>query len=295
MKLVNRFLLLTLFITPSLSFAAYSSITVFGDSLSDAGSTPSAMISYYKLTGDTLETPSPYADFRFSNGPVAVEYLATGLGLNDTSHFFDYAVGGAETSDIANIVGQYTALSGTLDSNALYVIQGGANDLLNSPSIANADSAVANITNSLNLLYNNGARNFLVENLPLLGTQPVFQGVQASDILQAQLLSSYFNANLSASLSGLSFASNVKLFDTAGFFNSLNLAGFNTTEACLVGNSVCSNPDAYVFWDDLHPTTEIHRIWGNALLAAVVPEPDTFALLIFGVAFIGFSITRRKS
>jgi Phospholipase/lecithinase/hemolysin len=52
--------------------AAYSALYVFGDSLSDNGNIPAA--SGYRPS-------APYADGRFSNGPVAVEYLADNLGL----------------------------------------------------------------------------------------------------------------------------------------------------------------------------------------------------------------------
>lgn len=57
----------------------FSSMYVFGDSLSDGGSSPSAVLSIYKLLGGNCD-PShpcpPYFEGRYSNGVVAAEYLA---------------------------------------------------------------------------------------------------------------------------------------------------------------------------------------------------------------------------
>lgn len=53
--------------------AAFSNVFFFGDSLSDTGNG-------YTASGGTFP-PSPYQDGRFSDGPLWVEYLASGLGL----------------------------------------------------------------------------------------------------------------------------------------------------------------------------------------------------------------------
>ena len=95
-----------LFTGGSASAATFSSLYTFGDSLSDIGSSPSAVTSIYKLLGDNCD-PShpcgPYFHGRFSNGPVATEYLAGSLfpgGVNSTN-FRSYSVGGA-TSGVGN-------------------------------------------------------------------------------------------------------------------------------------------------------------------------------------------------
>src|SRR5262245_61575441 len=69
--------------------APFSRIVVFGDSLSDTGN-------FFHLTGG-LVPPSPYANGRFSNGPLWVEYLADDLGMQLLPEDV-YAVGGANTS-----------------------------------------------------------------------------------------------------------------------------------------------------------------------------------------------------
>ncbi|MBL8642894.1 MAG: hypothetical protein JNK21_03090, partial [Rhodospirillaceae bacterium] len=67
----------------------YSNLIVFGDSLSDAGR-------LFAITGGTQPASPPYANGRFSNGPVWVELLAPKLGFTFNGAT-DFAVGGAES------------------------------------------------------------------------------------------------------------------------------------------------------------------------------------------------------
>ncbi len=75
--------------TTALARAPYSSIVVFGDSLSDTG----RMVA---LTNGAFPAPPDYAWGRQSNGPVWHEYLAVSLGLSDA--VINYAVIGAMTA-----------------------------------------------------------------------------------------------------------------------------------------------------------------------------------------------------
>ena len=79
------------------SASSFSSVIVYGDSLSDNGN-------LYALSGDTYPPSPPYYDGRFSNGPVAVEQLAADLGVP----LYDFAVAGA-TSGVGNYVDGGTA------------------------------------------------------------------------------------------------------------------------------------------------------------------------------------------
>jgi phospholipase/lecithinase/hemolysin len=42
----------------------------------------------------------------------------------------------------------------------------------------------------------------------------------------------------------------------------------NVTDPCLVDTTVCSDPDSYLFWDDIHPTARAHQFIASAALAA---------------------------
>src|SRR5215467_5024867 len=83
------------------SAGPYSQLIVFGDSLSDIGNIAQATFG---------TTPGPYYwSNRFSNGPVYVESLDTGLGLppitRSTSGGNDFAYGGAQTSGTGGLNG----------------------------------------------------------------------------------------------------------------------------------------------------------------------------------------------
>ena len=82
-RLLPVLLAALLFQPGAASAAPFSSVVVFGDSLSDNGNV-------FAATG--FFPPAPYAQ-RFSNGPVAVEYMASALGLP----LVNYAHGGATT------------------------------------------------------------------------------------------------------------------------------------------------------------------------------------------------------
>ena len=191
-------------LAPALALAApITSLVVVGDSLSDQGNG-------FILTGGTFPPP-PY-DQRASNGPVAVEYLASALGVPLTpsgAGGTNYAVLGAATGAVgipslpplttensaALLYGQ-AALEGTslltqtgvilglgpvADPNALFFVWGGANDLFINPSAATLGDAVNNLAAIISMLYGSGARQFLVPNLPDLSLTPYGLSLSPAD------------------------------------------------------------------------------------------------------------------
>ncbi len=38
----------------------------------------------------------------------------------------------------------------------------------------------------------------------------------------------------------------------------------NAVSGCLEGSRACTNPDQFLFWDGIHPTTAAHRILADA-------------------------------
>lgn len=78
-----------------LNLSDTTEIFIFGDSLSDSGSS-------FALTFGAIPPEPPYDSGRFSNGLVAVEYLAEDLGFTLNPYYDDgggnnFAVGGART------------------------------------------------------------------------------------------------------------------------------------------------------------------------------------------------------
>lgn len=289
---------------PAAATSPFSSLFVFGDSLSDNGNLFNA-----------IGAPgAPYVQGRFSNGPVAAEYVAAYLGLTQPGQLVDIAFGGAETGTGPfgiGVLSQVAAFAGALGGNpapqsGLYMVWAGANDLLgvdlsilgdNAALTTLIGGAVVNLNVAVKGLYDLGARNFLLPTLPNLGATPRLQALGPEAVVAGQVLSQVFNAVLTASYQQL--AANLPdekfyVFDTftatnaaVATFHSFN---GNTTDACVPAG--LPNCDGYMFFDDIHPTTLTHALLGQQM-AAAVPEPATMLMMAAGVAAL-LGVGRRR-
>jgi outer membrane lipase/esterase len=276
----------------------FSSLFAFGDSNSDNGRR-------LALQGTKPASP-PYFMGRHSNGLVAVEHLAAGLGLTGPGEFIDYAVGGALSGHGNVDADPLLASTGLLDQfatfqsghavadpNALYFIYGGDNDINECKGADNAScttaqlqAVVANLGTLVENLWGLGARHFMV-----VGS---YGG--GADKNEFRTLLPAAMQSLDATLAGDILYFNARPV-LQGMIASGNPYGFTHTSSldpCYTGDltgggSVCADPDSYVFWDERgHLTAPAHQILGNAMLAAV-PAPAPLALLILGLAGLGLS------
>lgn len=280
----------------------YSELIVFGDSLSDVGNIFEKTTSLSWLGIGPYPAPA-YYDGRFSNGPVYAETLSESLGLGPLSHSNsggdDYAHGNAMTSgtgfllsfvidDVNDQVDDYLA-NRTPSSDTLFVVFAGANDLIGGQT--NVNVPVSNLISDISQLVNAGAQNILVGNLPLLGLTPRFN-TSPSIAAAMNSLTTSFNSALDSALDTLEMSlSGVDLFrmDVAGLISNAvdNPAAFgmvNVTDSAAPGltydndtydpNLTVPNQDAYLFWDDLHPTTAAHALLAELALDAVTYSAD---------------------
>ncbi|OUL18893.1 SGNH/GDSL hydrolase family protein [Nostoc sp. 106C] len=247
---------------------------VFGDSLSDTGN-------IFKATNGVYPPSPPYFQGRYSNGPVWVEHLSSKLGLNNTKNI-NFACGGATTisgslNGIPGALAQvysYTKNQQKLNPNALYILWAGANDYLFGTT--NTTAAIANLSNAVQSLLTAGAKTILVANLPDLGKIPATYNTFNSSNLSA--VTSLHNSELTKSIDSLQqkFGSGSKIIqlDVNSIYREAisNPAKFdftNVTSSCLSNVTSCSNPDKFLFWDSIHPTTAAHRILADAALKAI--------------------------
>lgn len=276
-------------------------LVVFGDSLSDTG------LVWQRLqiaTGRNLPVSPPYAQGRFSNGPVAVEYMAQAMGATLDNHAWGGATTGEdnildEAGELAHTgvtaqVQQYLSGQGThADPRALYLLWAGGNDLIFTPDEAAATLASQQLLQAADTLYQAGARRFMVplmpdlSRLPLLGSTP--------DAALYQDISANFNARLTQGLASLRIGhadATWLSFDTPAFITTLigqEGGGFvNADQACVKGSfsrvhAVCATPSDHVFWDSSHFTTGVHAQLGAAMAAAAVPEPASAAHMLWGL------------
>ena len=273
--------------------STYSAVIVYGDSLSDNGN----------LFAATGQPGSPYYDGRRSNGPVAVEQLATLLNaplldfawVGATTGIGNLGDGGTPTNFGAdNLPGMQTEFAysepslGPYLSNGLFVVWGGPDDLL-SPSpldttvaqiVARAVSDELGIIQNLQAL---GAKHILVPGMPDLGLTPYFQSLPGG-ALEGTEIAQAFNAALFAGL-----PPGAIYFNTAGLVDSIaaNPAAYgftDVTDPCYNGTTVCTNASQYLFYDSFHPTTAADAFAAAGFFQAVTPEPSTFVpLMVSGV------------
>lgn len=307
----------------------FSSMVVFGDSLSDTGN-------IYNALGRLYPFSPPYFEGRFSNGPVAVEHVAAGLGLGN--RFYNFAFGGALTGADGALpgtgIGTQAAFYGSIlqrygaaaDPGGLFVVWGGGNDLRDlifdlpatlGEAVQAVDDVVANLQGVVTTLHGLGARSFLLPNMPDLGLTP--DALRADKGTLGSTVTSYFNWKLAQTYSGLASQwqdETFYLFDTFGTQQRLlatagQLGFTNLTTPCIDDLPDC-NADQYAFWDDLHPTARVHQILGDAMLDLVsppvalqvaarmqavsaVPEPATLLTMAIGVVALLGAAHRRRS
>ncbi|MGC1463180.1 MAG: SGNH/GDSL hydrolase family protein [Terracidiphilus sp.] len=267
----------------------YTAIYVFGDSYSDVGN------AYLATHG--ADPAAPYYNGRFSNGPIWVDHVAGALGLplfpylDTVDKGTDYAVGGAWVTQPQTILSQtvpdvpqqvliYLAAHGNkADPKALYIIQGGGNDILGNLSSGIKAQTLGfqialGISESELLLRQAGARNFIIPNLFNAGLLPAAQvGPGTSTFAKAASTATNQSLNTLLALEMLLEGVRIQRIDVFTLLQAVQTApthfGFvNVTTPCL--NSalvVCTNPDPdhTFFWDSYHPTE-----FGHAFFAVTV-------------------------
>jgi phospholipase/lecithinase/hemolysin len=306
----------------------FSSLVVFGESLSDSGNNAFVFDNVLgpPLPAGSLRTPVPipsqdfipdfpYASGRYSNGPVWAERLASRLGVTASPSMAggsDFAFAGARSGpagsafpyslqDQARMFLERTA--GKAPSDALYALQVGGNDVRDAFAalVAGKDpasllsSSIRNIDTVFLQLAAAGAEHFLVLNVPDLGKAPAVTALGPSASAAASGIAAGFNGALESSLAQLaaSEASDLRLLDLfdlqTDIFSNPSFYGFNDlASACAFSLACVENPSAAFFWDGVHPTASVHAIVAEAALG-LIPLPNTSLLLAIGLPVLVFA------
>lgn len=233
-----------------------TNVIIFGDSLSDRGTTQ-------------------YGGFnRYSNGRVWPEYLTASLC---NTCLEDYAWGGAK-SDNTNYNGlNWSGLLWQVDQykpnsdpkKSLYIIWIGGNDLINGDK--EGAPIAKNIDTAINKLVLKGAKNIVVLTLPDFTLVPAYNDKHLPEYnkffpvaanVKKQIMA--YNAALKQLIPQknkeftkiqvhLNYIDLTELFDTIIENNAYN----NTMNPWLGTYKYPSN-DGYMWWDAWHPMTSVH-------------------------------------
>ena len=297
----------------------FSSLVVFGDSLSDDGNNFAAGLFNpgQVVTGNSYVPSFTYASHVYSNGPVWASDFAAKIGVALTPSATggtDFAYGGATTGpnpsafpfSLLTQTGAYLGATGNVASpDALYVVAGGGNNARAAltaigggadigTTIATASASFASDIGSIvDQLQAAGAKHIVVWDTPNLGTAPAVVAGGAAAL--GSFLASSMNSALALRLTG---EAGVSTFDIFGFGTTFaanpGAFGFaNATDACgAVANADCSK---YIYWDGIHPTAAGHEAIADAMFAFAVPVPETetWMLLVAGLGAIGWTSRRR--
>lgn len=305
---------------------SFSSLLVFGDSLSDTGNTQAVLGTFAPIANAAGYGPNG----RFSNGPVWHEPMATSLGLplatRSRSGGSNHAHGGARvdsaTGASEGVITQFNTWlagpgAGGLAPDVLVAVWAGGNDARDLVTSSNQAAGVATSITALNGvltgLVNAGAQTLLVPNLPDLGRIPENRGTARE--AAATAVTQIWNTALLGMLVDLTTATGVSIYhlDVFTTFNNVldNPAQFgfvNTTGQCRSVTNLgftevsCANADTWVFWDAIHPTRAAHALVGsfatdllvNGSPLAPIPEPATLLQLALGLALLGAWAQRRR-
>ena len=226
-----------------------------------------------------LNINSPFS-FSFSDG--------FGLAVNSdfngstTEESVNFAFGGAQTGEegagefgdlipgmkqqVKWFVEDHREAGKTADSDALYIISGGRNDY--SDENPNPEDIVNNIELEIESLYEIGARNFLVSNLPDLGKIPATP-VELTDTFSGYTqthneLLEQTTEELRDELTG----ANIVILDFNTLFDEMleNPQDYDLTNVSdpyldpSLEPTAGANVNEYLFYDTVHPTATVHDI-----------------------------------
>jgi len=255
----------------SAASAQYTKMVVLSDSMSDTH----RYFDFTKFLFGQGDPRPPAFEGRFCDGPVAVEVLATGMGIPIENYAFAGALSGyltlipgiplgvlSQVTEHLNrkavlpslptvplVGGLFSVIPGTgrADPKALYVIWTGPDDYY-FPTGMNpltAYKAAANIQQAITTLYNAGARYFFVPSMPDLSITPRAQQLEKTRpgyIANASKYSLQFSDVLRTALQNSAKrypAAKVMTFDTMTFLKEemarARAEGKNLTDACHPG------------------------------------------------------------
>lgn len=174
---------------------------------------------------------------------------------------------------------------GGLNPRAIYVVWSGANDFFLGLTLAvilddptkltdTLQQTVANTAEAVCRLGAAGARHFAVGNIPDIGLTPFVKDMGTPAQAQFSYIIGLINDGLAQALNSLpaECADTLVILDSYEILHAVtedpDFFGLeNVTEACLVDSIPCSNPDAYLFWDSVHPTTAGQKIFAEEFQA----------------------------
>jgi phospholipase/lecithinase/hemolysin len=285
---------------------------------------PSGNFNYsdYRFTNSSDTTPSSERFVGVWHEQLTHLFLHVPSATNSLDGGSNYAFGGATTvngssertiinnpipfgggdfeitiDNMGKQVDDYLA-SAVIDPNALYMLWGGGNDLFDDSRAANVDATSARVCALIRRLATAGARKFLVLNVPPLGSIPNYAG-QTAKVISLDMASAAYrtrlNSDLNATINVLAGQGiTVQIYRVDTWLSTIRILaepskyGFTNVRDESQDDS-SADPDEFLFWDDIHPTTAGHyqvALEADRTLRGAIP-PLARALNISSRVFVG--------
>jgi outer membrane lipase/esterase len=300
MKKITTFASATLLAIASQTITAnpYSGLYVFGDSLYDSGN--------FGVDRRFTNTVGPTYQPGEVSGPIGIQFIADHIGLELVPSEFggtNYAVGGYRSLDVLeSITADSTRLAfnsyfynlrlnnQTVDPNALYVVEGGGNDMSRIRTSTDYTQIANNLLASAKALSDNGANYVVITNLlkfplsPTLRFLPEIANEFVTDIAldqNEQLLTGVKAMNANILLLDIYKLAGELVTDPYTFGFSLSSEEFvaNCFEPTALGcdggitegnvNSENPNPDNFLWNDSSHFTTIGNKIFADYIISVL--------------------------
>nr|WP_253201379.1 SGNH/GDSL hydrolase family protein [Sphingomonas quercus] len=289
----------------------YTSITVFGDSLVDAGN-------LYIANGGTRPDPAlGYFQHRFTNGYDYPDLLSLDLFGTPTAPSLtgggNFAFGGARIVDtgdtIPDLQAQLAAFSASgrgIDENGLYILNLGGNDVFGAEGVFGEVGAIGSYPDissylraaaeqyvaRVQALNDLGVRNILMTDFPLAG-DPLT--IEANGYLNAALATLKLDADTDLFVYSLSDFNRRVLTDPAAF----GLPPLRADVSCVAAGAQDTGCAGFFSFDGVHPTAAVQEAGYRDMVAKfdltgvqAVPEPASWATMLLGFGLIGMAMRR---
>jgi outer membrane lipase/esterase len=289
----------------------YTSVTVFGDSLVDAGN-------LYIANGGTRPDPKlGYFQNRFTNGYDYPDLLSIDLfGVPTTPSLAggtNFAFGGARVVDTGDgipdleaQISAFTASGRPIDTNGLYILNFGGNDVFGAKGVFGQEGAIGSFPTidaylqaaasqyvaGVQTLNDLGARNIFMTDFPLAGDPFT---IAANGYLTAAIATLSLDADTDLLFYSLSDFNRRALTNPS----SLGLPPQRADINCLEAGAQATGCVGIFSFDGVHPTAAVQAAGYRDIdqrfgLTSVVPEPATWAMMLVGFGLLSASLRYRR-
>ncbi|KAI9279615.1 GDSL lipase/esterase [Sporodiniella umbellata] len=239
----------------------FENMIAFGDSYTDDMSLDYLYDKIYNRDKNSSHSEAS------SNGPLWVEYLQN---ITQIPNLYNFARSGATvnnkitprgTQDLLTQVDIYSRSNIKNLNNTIYFIWIGLNDIHDlflyhdNETQSLIDQIGSSVYDSLKKLSELGAKNLVLLNTVPLVSLPKFYAISTDSRARLHAMTKQYNTNLLSGMNKLNASElHILHFDTHKKFSELEKHKVGSPMSCNRGKN-CNN---LLWWDSLHPTTEIH-------------------------------------